>query len=194
MNDFISGQIKSSMEVNRSMLADGALINSIAQVAAAAVRAYRAGNKLLLAGNGGSAGDCQHIAGELVNRFRFDRPALPAIALSTDSSVMTAIGNDSSFDEIFSRQVEALGSRGDMFIGISTSRNSTDVLRALECCAKKGLIRVGMTGQGGGKMASLCDYFLSVPSRDTPRIQEAHIMIAHIFCDMVERSLFGKAP
>ena len=192
MNQFITHQIKASIEVKQAILADAAMIGAIQQVATAAIKAYRNGHKLLLAGNGGSAGDAQHIAGEMVNRFRFDRPALPAISLATDTSVLTAIGNDSSFEQVFARQVEALGVAGDMFIGISTSGKSPNIIRALQACEKKGIIRVGFTGQGGVAMAPYCDYFLAVPSRETPRIQEAHILIAHIFCALVEEDLFGK--
>ena len=192
MNQFIIHQIKASIEVKQAIMADAAMIGTIQQVAAAAIKAYRNGHKLLLAGNGGSAGDAQHIAGEMVNRFRFDRPALPAISLATDTSVLTAIGNDLSFEQVFARQVEALGVAGDMFIGISTSGKSPNIIRALQACEKKGIIRVGFTGQGGGEMASYCDYCLAVPSRETPRIQEAHILIAHIFCALVEEDLFGK--
>ncbi|MBI2437438.1 MAG: D-sedoheptulose 7-phosphate isomerase [Lentisphaerae bacterium] len=192
MNSFVIQEIKASIEVKQAILADAALLGLIQQIAEQAVRVYRAGHKLLLAGNGGSAADAQHIAGELVNRFRFDRAALPAVALSTDTSVLTAIGNDSGFDQVFARQVEALGVSGDMFIGISTSGKSVNIIRALEVCAAKGIIRVGFTGQGGGEMARLCDYCLAMPSRETPRVQEAHIMIAHIFCALVEETLFGK--
>jgi D-sedoheptulose 7-phosphate isomerase len=192
MNQFITHQIKASIEAKQAILADAAMIGTIQQVAAAAIKAYRNGHKLLLAGNGGSAGDAQHIAGEMVNRFRFDRPALPAISLATDTSVLTAIGNDSSFEQVFARQVEALGVAGDMFIGISTSGKSPNIIRALQVCGKKGIIRVGFTGQAGGEMSSHCDYCIAVPSRETPRIQEAHILIAHIFCALVEEDLFGK--
>ena len=192
MNQFITHQIKASIEVKQAILADTAMIATLRQTAEAAIQAYRNGHKLLLAGNGGSAGDAQHIAGEMVNRLRFDRPALPAVALSTDTSVLTAIGNDISFEQVFARQVEALGMAGDMFIGISTSGKSPNIIRALQVCEKKRIIRVGFTGQGGGEMASYCDYCLAMPARETPRIQEAHILIAHIFCALVEEALFGK--
>ena len=192
MNQFITHQIKASIEVKQAIMADAAMLGAIQQVATAAIKAYRDGHKLLLAGNGGSAGDAQHIAGEMVNRFRFDRPALPAISLAADSSVLTAIGNDSSYEQVFARQVEALGAAGDMFIGISTSGKSPNIVRAFQACAKKGIIRVGFTGQGGVEMAPYCDYCLVVPSRETPRVQEAHILIAHIFCALVEEELFGK--
>lgn len=192
MNQFITHQIKASIEVKQAIMADAGMISQIQQVAAAAIRAYRQGHKVLLAGNGGSAGDAQHIAGEMVNRFRFDRPALPAISLVTDASVLTAIGNDSGFEQVFARQVEALGAAGDIFIGISTSGKSPNIIRALQACANKKIMRIGFTGQDGGEMAQHCDYCLSVPSRETPRIQEAHILIAHIFCALVEEELFGK--
>lgn len=192
MNQFIAHQIKVSIEVQQALLADAAMLATIQQAATAAVKAYRAGHKLLLAGNGGSAGDAQHIAGEMVNRFRFDRPALPAISLATDTSVLTAIGNDSSFEQVFARQVEALGAAGDVFIGISTSGKSPNIIRALQACKKKKITRIGFTGQGGGEMAPYCDYCLAVPSRETPRIQEAHILVAHIFCALVEEGMFGN--
>ncbi len=191
MNQFITHQIKASIEVHQAILADATMLAIIQQSAAAAIKAYRNGGKLLLAGNGGSAGDAQHIAGEMVNRFRFDRPALPAISLATDTSVLTAIGNDSSFEQLFARQVEALGAAGDVFIGISTSGKSSNIIRALQVCKTKKIIRVGFTGQGGVEMAAYCDYCLIVPSRETPRIQEVHILAAHIFCALVEEAMFG---
>lgn len=192
MKSSITEQIKASIEVKQVILADAALVRTLQQVADAAVGAYRAGHKLLLAGNGGSAADAQHIAGELVNRFRVDRAALAAVALTTDTSVLTSIANDSAFDRVFARQLEALGASGDMFIGLSTSGTSPNIIRALEVCKTKKIIRVGFTGSGGGAMAPHCDYLLAVPARETPRIQEAHIMLAHIFCGLVEEALFGQ--
>lgn len=192
MNPFIIRQIKASIEIKQAIMADAAMIGTIQQVAVAAIKAYRNGHKLLLAGNGGSAADAQHIAGEMVNRFRFDRPALAAIALSTDTSVLTCIANDSSFENVFARQIQALGVKGDVFVGISTSGSSPNVLKALAQCRKMKIISVGLTGKNCAKMKRLCDYCLVVPSADTPRIQEAHILIAHIFCDLVEKTLFGK--
>ena len=147
--------------------------------------------KVLLCGNGGSAGDAQHVAGEFVNRFLFDRRALPGIALTTDTSVMTAIGNDSSYDEIFSRQVEALGNEGDALIAISTSGNSPNVLRAVEAARGRDMVTLGLTGGTGGALATACDLCLTVPSPETPRIQEAHITILHIVCQLVEQALCG---
>ena len=189
-NKFISETIQQSINVKQNILADRSFIALVAQVANASVKVYRSGHKIMLAGNGGSAADAQHIAGELVNRFRFDRPALPAIALSTDTSVMTSIANDSSFQNVFSRQVQALGVRGDMFIGISTSGSSENILKALKQCRKLKIISVGFTGEKNEKMEKFCDYCFAVPSEDTPRVQEAHIMIGHILCDLIESSLF----
>lgn len=147
------------------------------------------GGKLLLCGNGGSAADCQHVAGEFVNRFLIDRPGLPAIALTTDSSIITAIGNDISFEAIFSRQVEALGRPGDMLLAISTSGNSPDVLAAIDAARKKEMLVTGLTGQGGA-MAALCDYHIAVPAQSTPLIQEMHLACEHIFCQLCDYFLF----
>ena len=193
-NKFISETIQQSINVKQNILADRSFIALIAQVANTAVKIYRSGHKIMLAGNGGSAADAQHLAGELVNRFRFNRPALPAIALSTDTSVMTSIANDSSFNNVFARQVQALGVKGDMFIGISTSGSSPNILKALKQCREMKIISVGFTGEKrekGAKMEKLCDYCFVVPSEDTPRIQEVHIMIGHILCVIIEETLFG---
>lgn len=148
------------------------------------------GNKLLLCGNGGSAADCQHVAGEFVNRFLIDRPALPAIALTTDTSVITAIGNDASFEQIFSRQVEALGRPGDVLLAISTSGNSPDVLAALEAASRQQMSIIGLTGEGGGKMAGRCDWLIAVPDKRTPLIQEIHLACEHLLCQLVDYFLF----
>lgn len=150
------------------------------------------GKKLLLCGNGGSAADCQHIAGEFVNHFLIDRPALPAIALTTDTSVITAIGNDSSFEYIFARQIEALGKQGDILLAISTSGNSPDVLAALESARSKKMKTIGLTGASGGKMANLCDWLIRAPSTHTPLIQELHLACEHIYCELVDYFLFEK--
>jgi D-sedoheptulose 7-phosphate isomerase len=160
-------------------------------VARLCVDALRAGGKLLIAGNGGSAADAQHLAAEFVSRFYFDRPGLAAIALTTDTSALTAIGNDYGFERLFSRQVDALGRAGDVFIGISTSGNSPNVLAALAECRTKRLITVGLTGRSGGKMAALCDHCLRMPSTETPKIQEGHIIVGHIICALVEREMFS---
>jgi D-sedoheptulose 7-phosphate isomerase len=191
MQNAIKSQIESSLEVKQKILQSGGLINDIAATAKRIISAYRNGKKILLAGNGGSAADSQHLAAEMVNRFGFDRPGLPAIALSTDTSIITAIGNDSGFENIFSRQVEALGNEGDVFIAISTSGDSANLIEALNRCKSKKIVAIGLTGASGGKMEKLCDICLKVPSGDTPRIQEAHILIGHILCSLVENELFG---
>ena len=148
------------------------------------------GGKILLCGNGGSAADAQHLAAEFVNRFLMDRPALPALALSTDTSALTAIGNDLDFSQIFARQVEALGRKGDLLVGISTSGNSANVLAALQTARRTGLFTVGLTGQGGGGMAPLCHILLETPTRHTPLVQELHIAAGHLFCQLTDYYLF----
>lgn len=144
------------------------------------------GGKILLMGNGGSAADCQHIAAEIVGRYKRERKGLPAIALTTDSSILTSVGNDYGFNHIFSRQVEALCNEGDIVIGISTSGNSANVVAGIETARDAGALTVGLTGSGGGRLADLCDVTLAMPSGDTPRVQEAHILIGHILCDLIE--------
>lgn len=150
----------------------------------------RAGHKILLFGNGGSAADAQHLAAEFVNRFSFERPALAAIALTTDTSVLTSIANDRNFTEVFARQIEALGRPGDVAIGLSTSGRSVNVLRGIEAAKQLGLLTVGFTGEGG-KLAEVVELPFVVPSRSTPRIQEVHIMLGHALCELVEQALFG---
>ena len=165
----------------------------IGQITDAIIRCFRNGNKLLICGNGGSAADAQHVAGEFVNRFRFDHSALPAIALTTDTSVLTCIGNDSAFENIFSRQVEALAKPDDILVGISTSGGSPNILKALKAARALGLTTVGFTGEKGlKKMGPKCDLCLVVPSTDTPRIQESHNFVWHVICGEVEQILFSK--
>jgi D-sedoheptulose 7-phosphate isomerase len=155
------------------------------------LQCFRRGNKLLLCGNGGSAADAQHIAGEFVNRYQYDRPALPALALTTDTSVLTCIANDSAFDNIFSRQVEALGSKGDILVGISTSGGSPNVLKAIQAAHSKGMLTIAFTGEKGREtLASKCDLSLVIPSKITPRIQEGHLFCWHYICGVVENELF----
>ena len=157
------------------------------------VNCFQDGNKILLCGNGGSAADAQHIAAEFINRFRFDRGPLPAIALTTDSSILTCIGNDSSFENVFSRQVEALANQGDIFIGISTSGSSQNVLRAVEAAKMRGAITVGFTGEKGNQiLGAKCDYSFVVPSSDTARIQECHEFVWHVICGFVEKKIFSN--
>ena len=155
------------------------------------IDAYERGNKILIAGNGGSAADAQHIAAEFVNQFNFDRPALPALALTTDTSILTAIGNDYGYEQLFRRQIEANGVPGDVFLGISTSGNSPNILQALTAATSKSITTIGLTGSSGGQMRGNCDHCICVPSADTPRIQEAHVLIGHTLCAMVELALFG---
>lgn len=192
MREYIIKQIESSVLVKRNILDNGLLLESVERVAAAAVATYRSGGKIVLAGNGGSAADAQHIAGELVSRFYFDRPPLSAIALTTDSSVVTAIGNDYGYNQVFVRQVQANVSRNDMFIGISTSGNSQNIVEAVKYCAGHSISTVALTGYSGGELAKLCTHSICVPSFETPRIQEAHIMLGHIICSIIEEELFGK--
>lgn len=192
MLDYIRNQVKCSFDINNAILENNHIISLIGEVSKLLIKSIKSGNKILIAGNGGSAADAQHIAGELVNRFYFDRPGLPAVALTTDTSVLTAIGNDYGFENIFSRQIQANGVPGDIFIGISTSGNSLNIIKALEECRKKKIITIGFTGQRESKIDELCDYCIKVPSDETPRIQECHIMIAHIICAIVEKTIFGK--
>ena len=188
----IRQQIQTSIDTKRAILADSRLLDIIAQAAQMVTNTYRNGHKTLLAGNGGSAADAQHIAGEFVSRFYFDRPGLPSIALSTDTSILTAIGNDYGYDRLFARQVQAQGMEGDIFIGISTSGNSENIVRALETCRKKNIYSIGLTGAEGGHMKELCDLTICVPSCETPRIQESHILTGHIICCIVEQNIFGQ--
>lgn len=192
IDDYISNQVKKSIDVKQQLLENRELMELIKEVALKTKEVYQNGNKTLIAGNGGSAADAQHIAGEFVSRFYFDRPGLASIALTTDTSIMTAIGNDYGYEKLFSRQVQANGVKGDMFIGISTSGNSANVVEALKESKAKGIITVGLTGEKGGAMAEMCDYCIKVPSNETPRVQEAHILIGHIICAVVEEAVFGK--
>ena len=192
MQNYIKEQIRASYETKQKILADEALVGLISEVAAKCVELYRNGKKTLLAGNGGSAADAQHIAAELVGRYGFDRPSIPSIALTTDTSNLTAIGNDYGYDKVFSRQLEGVGSEGDLFIGISTSGNSQNIVNAFESAKAKGITTVALVGRDGGKMGAMADYALIVPSNDTPRIQESHILIGHILCDIIEKELFGN--
>src|SRR5574340_1314706 len=176
-----------------AMLADEALLAAVAAAAGACIPCMRARGKILLAGNGGSAADAQHIAGEFVSRFMFDRPGLPAIALTTDTSILTASGNDYGYESLFARQVQAHGNNGDVFIGYSTSGKSPNILRAFCEARDRGLVCIGLTGNRGGPMRELCDHLLEVPSGVTPKIQEGHLVLGHILCGLVESAIF-RAP
>ena len=193
MNDFlkdIRSHIEESVRTKQMLLADEALMDRIAQIAGVMVDAYKAGHKTLWAGNGGSAADAQHMAGELVNKFTFDRPGLAALSLSTDTSIITAVGNDYGFDRLFARQVEAQGCPGDVFIGISTSGKSPNLVNALAACRAKGITSVAIVGANPCPMDDY-DYVIHVPSTVTPRIQECQTLIGHILCYIVEQELFG---
>ena len=192
LNSYIKEHFTDSIFVKEQILKDENLITLIKNASLEVIKAYRNGNKTLLAGNGGSAADAQHIAGEFVSRFYFDRPGIASIALTTDTSILTAIGNDYGYENLFARQVQAQGVKGDIFIGISTSGNSKNILKALDLCKQKGIISIGLSGASGGAMNELCDYCIKVPSTCTPRIQEGHILIGHIICAITEEELFGK--
>jgi D-sedoheptulose 7-phosphate isomerase len=190
MKNYIAAQISEAQRVLSAMLEDFALKSRVEAAAQACIASLKQGGKILLAGNGGSAADAQHIAGEFVSRFAFDRPGLPAIALTTDTSILTAIGNDYGYEKLFVRQVQALGQKDDIFIGYSTSGKSPNVLGAFEEARARGLVCIGLTGNRGGPMRELCDFLLEVPSSDTPKIQEGHLVLGHILCGLVENAMF----
>lgn len=193
MKNYISRQIAEAQRVISLMLTDEMLQERLEAASRTCISSLQKGGKLLLAGNGGSAADAQHIAGEFVSRFAFDRPGLPAIALTTDTSILTAIGNDYGYEKLFARQVQAHGNKDDVFIGYSTSGKSPNVLLAFKEARLRGLICIGLTGNRGGPMRELCDYLLEVPSADTPKIQEGHLVLGHILCGLVENAIF-RAP
>jgi D-sedoheptulose 7-phosphate isomerase len=184
--------IEASIAVKQLLLHSAEMVASMAKVSEVLIEALQRGNKPILFGNGGSAADAQHIAAEFVGRFAFDRPALPALALSVNTSALTAIGNDYGFDLVFSRQIEALGRAGDVAIGISTSGNSANVLHGVATAKKLGLHTVALTGATGGKLKSAVDYCICAPSNETPRIQECHILIGHIICELTEQTIFHE--
>jgi D-sedoheptulose 7-phosphate isomerase len=186
----VTRSIQASILTKQRLLDDANLIKTVSKVAEILISAFKSGNKAILFGNGGSAADAQHIAAEFVGRFAFDRPALPAMALSVNTSCVTAIGNDYGFDVVFSRQIEALAKRGDVAIGITTSGNSPNVIRAMETAAKMGLHTVGMTGSKQCKLTAAVEHCICIPSADTPRIQECHILIGHVISELVEEAIF----
>ncbi len=192
MQKMIIESIKVTRGVLDLVLADSALIATVEQAGKLCVSALQNKKKILLAGNGGSAADSQHIAAELVSRLNYDRPGLSAIALTTDTSALTAIGNDYGFERAFARQLEAIGQEGDVFFAISTSGNSANILAALKSAKSRGIKTIGLTGKTGGKMAELCDIVIKIPSPCTPNIQECHIMFGHIICQIIEDTMFGK--
>jgi D-sedoheptulose 7-phosphate isomerase len=191
MRQTILRNLQDIQSVLNRVIESEALQSTLGDVATRCIEALRGGNKILLAGNGGSAADAQHIAGELVSRFAFDRPGLPAVALTTDTSVLTAIGNDYGYAQLFARQVEALGQRGDVLIAYSTSGNSENIVRGLQVARERGLRTVGLTGAGSHRMDPFCDHLLAVPAELTPRIQEVHLMLGHMLCGLIEQAMFG---
>ena len=188
---FIQDEVAKSVATLQLLAEDEHIAAQVERIADVCSAALRGGKKILFAGNGGSAADAQHLAGELVSRLNFDRPGLAAFALTTDTSVLTAIGNDYGYERLFARQVSAVGAPGDVFFGISTSGRSPNILRALEEARSKRIVTVGLTGQSGGDMPPLCDHCIRIPSNATPKIQEGHIVLGHIICGLIERDLFG---
>ena len=192
MKDFACSQMLETKHLLEVMMNDKELLSNIETIAKCCIAAFKAGQKILLAGNGGSAADAQHIAAEFVSRFAFDREGLPAIAITTDTSILTAIGNDYGYEKLFSRQIQAIGNKGDIFYAYSTSGKSKNILNALEEARRKGIICVGFSGNLDSPMKSLCDYILEVPSENTAKIQEGHLVLGHILCGIIERNLFKK--
>lgn len=188
----ITESIQHSIETKQKILADADFIQQIRDVAQACAETFCNGGKVLFCGNGGSAADAQHLAAEFSGRFYYDRPPLPSEALHVNTSYLTAVANDYSYEEVYSRLLKGIGSSGDILIGLSTSGNSKNIIRAFETARELGIITVGLTGLSGGQMKNLSDYLLNVPSTDTPRIQESHILIGHIICELVETALFPK--
>ena len=193
LNGYIASEFEQAQRNFARMAQDEALRAQLAQAAAMCVETLRAGGKLLFAGNGGSAADAQHWAAELVGRYAAERQGLHAIALGTDTSILTAVGNDYGFERIFARQVEALGAAGDVLLVISTSGRSPNILAAAQAAKARGLRVVGFSGEGGGELRALCDLCLCIASADTPRIQEGHGFLGHVLCGLIEREMFGNA-
>lgn len=191
MKQLVQRQLAQSIATMQAVLADEHIADTIVAIGELTAHAIESGHKLLVAGNGGSAADAQHLVAEFAVRLTANRPALRAIALTTDTSILTACGNDFGFDRIFSRQIEALGQPGDIFLGISTSGNSPNILCALEQARKMNITTIGFTGKGGGRMRELSDHLVAIPSKVTMNIQESHLALEHIFCMTVERTLFG---
>ena len=191
MNDKIISIIQASIDTKQQVLADKDLLLTIDACVNAIVKAFQNGNKVLFCGNGGSAADAQHLAAEFSGRFYKNRNALPAEALHCNTSYLTAVANDYSFDVVYSRLVEGLGNEGDVLVGLSTSGNSPNIVNAFNAAKEKQMINIGFTGDSGGKMKSISDFLINVPSSDTPRIQESHILIGHIICQLVEEQYFG---
>jgi D-sedoheptulose 7-phosphate isomerase len=194
LKDLIKEKLIEGIRVIEAVSENSQLHSTLAEAAQMTASALRAGHKLMVAGNGGSAADAQHLVAEFVSRLVEDRPAMRAVALTTDTSILTAIGNDYGYERVFARQIEALGHSGDVFMALSTSGNSPNVLLALELCRKTGIATIGLSGATGGKMTALCDYMIVIPSAVTMYIQQAHLALEHIYCMMVERYYFDSQP
>ena len=188
--DKIKKIIKASIDTKQSVLQNEGLLKTIEASIDVIVNAFRNGNRVYFCGNGGSAADAQHLAAEFSGRFYTDRKALPAEALHCNTSYLTAVANDYSFDEIYSRLIDGIGEKGDVLVGLSTSGNSPNILKAFNTAKRKEMITIGFTGKSGGEMRTLCDHLINIPSTDTPRIQESHIMVGHIICQLVEEKYF----
>lgn len=191
MSDQIKSIIAASIHTKQQVLANELLLKTVEDCVNLLVAAFKNGNKVLFCGNGGSAADAQHLAAEFSGRFYTDRDALPAEALHCNTSYITAVANDYSYDVIYSRLVKGIGNKGDVLVGLSTSGNSKNIITAFETAKEKGITTIGFTGATGGKMKDISDYLINVPSTDTPRIQESHIMLGHIICQLVEEKYFG---
>ncbi len=192
MNQTIRKIIQSSIDVKQSVLQDEQLLTTIEECAKMIVQAFKNGNKVLFCGNGGSAADAQHLAAEFSGRFYTDRVALPAEALHTNTSYLTAVANDYGYDVVYSRLIDGIGKKGDVLVGLSTSGNSVNIVKAMEAAKQKGMTCIGFTGIHGGKIKDCAHFIINVPSNDTPRIQEAHILIGHIICQLVEADYFAS--
>ena len=192
MQDQILKIIQASIDVKLQVLENKELQKTVGRSVEALVKAFKNGNKVLFCGNGGSAADAQHLAAEFSGRFYTDREALPAEALHVNTSYMTAVANDYSYDVVYSRMVQGIGKKGDVLVGLSTSGNSSNIVKAFEVAKAKDMVTIGFTGATGGKMKDICDLLINVPSTDTPRIQESHILLGHIICQLVEEQYFAK--
>lgn len=193
MRSFIVQEVTKTQSLMAAILADGTVLDAIADIARVCSSAVVAGNKIMFCGNGGSAADSQHLAAELVGRLDVDRPGLPAVALTTDTSILTAVSNDHGFDRVFARQVDAIANAGDVLVALSTSGRSPNVVEALKAAHGKRVVTVGLSGSDGREMVSLCDHLVCVPSTETQKIQEGHIVVGHIICGLIEQAVFNSA-
>jgi len=190
MIDHIKKIINASVVVKQKLLLDETILQTTSDVVNTIVKSFKSGNRIYFAGNGGSAADAQHLAAEFSGRFYTDRQALPAEALHCNTSYLTAVANDYSFEEVYARLIRGIAHAGDVLVGLSTSGNSGNIIKAFEAARQKKVITIGFTGETGGKLKPLCDFLFNIPSTDTPRIQEAHILLGHIVCELVERDFF----